>query len=66
MIKTALMTLFVASQLAMAALAVTGHHHHAWDTGSHEPVCWVCLAISLASLGAVAAAAAVDREELPS
>jgi len=59
-----LMGVFVTSQLATAGLAVSGHHHHAWDAGSHEPVCWACLAISLASIAAVAFADTVLREDL--
>ena len=58
-----LLGLFVLSQLAMAVLAVSGAHHHAWDTDAHGGVCWVCLAISLSAIAAVAGSVLAFREE---
>lgn len=62
---TGLLGLFVVSQLTIAVLAVTGHHRHAWDAGAHEPVCWVCLVISLTAVTAVVGAALSLKDDSP-
>lgn len=58
-----LLALFVASQLVLAALAVTGHHSHAWEAGAPAGACWMCLTVSLVAVAAVLGSARTLRDD---
>ena len=49
---TSVIALFVGWQLVLAAQALCGQHHHAWDAG-HTGACWTCLTVSLSACATV-------------
>jgi hypothetical protein len=55
--------LFVLAQAALAGLAASGAHRHAWDVAESGQACWMCLVVSLTSIGAVLAAAVALSNE---